>query len=306
MRVQGVKARQGGAGLLLLLLAVLLAPAPAPAEGSAAEPMSLTLESTVSTGLERNAALKASRAGLDASIWDRRASLLAYLPTGSFSSSVTRVDDDTFDQANQAQQGIISLIDGLNQIPGVATPPVQIDPFLYRSTYRTSLFVNQEFPLNLHLIAGSKLSSAGERIARQAYRTDRDGLILALRNAYFRLLATRELVDVAGQALASAENRKVLASEREELGLISRAERMRWDVTLAEARSLASSARNGAILAEMELNRLMDQPIETALVLDEIDEAELEFGAKLASGTAQDLAERVLAQSSSAIALPPI
>ena len=297
MRVTRFAAIRAGAWLLLLASRPVAIPA------RAAEPMPLTLEQVVSIGLERNVSLKASRAGLDASVWERRAALLAFLPTGSLSSSVTRVDENTFDQANQAQLGIVSLLDGLNQIPGVAIPPVQIDPFLYRNTYRTSLAVNQEFPLNLHLLAGSKLSSAGERMAKQMHRADEDGLILSLRQAYFRLIAARELVEVVEQGLASAENRRLLAGEREELGLISRAERMRWDVALAEARSLASGARNGAILAEMELNRLIDQPLETPLAPAPVADAELRLGRELAAGTPQEFAERVLAQSASAGAL---
>jgi outer membrane protein len=291
-------ARRRAALAALLLLTLALASA-----GASAESMPLTLERTVSMGLERNEGLKASREVLAASVWDRRAALLAYLPTGSLTSSVARVDEDSFTQANQARDGIVAMIDGLNQMPGVSIPAVEIDPFLYRNTYRTNLVINQEFPLNLHLLAGDRLSAAGERIARLSLLTSRDALVLSLRRGYFKLIAARELVIVAEQGLDSAENRRLLAVAREELGSINRAERMRWDVTLAEALSQASSARTLAILAEMELNRMLDQPLETALDPSPIDADALAWGHELAAMTALDLAERIIAESASAGAL---
>ncbi len=297
---------------LLTLVATLLVMAllpPNPANGAVGEvERVLTLDGAVALGLERNGGLKASRAALDASVWDKRASLLAYLPTGSLSSSLTRVDDSSLAQANQSRAGFIGLIDGINDLAEeflgeTAIDPFEIDPFLYRDTYRTSLSVNQEFPLNLHLVAQNRLSGAGARLAKQNHIAERDALILSIKQAYFQLLAARELVGVAEQGLASADNRRLLAVERESLGLINRAERMRWDVTLAEARSFMTDAETVEILSEMELNRLLDQPLETALAAEPVDTRTMERASELALLTPRDLADRVIAEGAAATAL---
>ena len=274
-------ARSLGALLILIALA-----ASAGAEEAVSD---LDLEEAIRLGQERNLGLKSSRAALEASTWEKRGSYLAYLPTGSLSSSVTRVDDNSFEQANQIQQNL--------------PPEWEVDPFLYKDTYRTGITVNQEFPLNLHLLGGSKLARAAESAAREGFTADRDALVLGVRSAYFQLLAARDLLRVAEEGVASAENRNLLAAEREELGLIGRSERLRWEVALAEARSLLAAARNGAVLAEMALNQLLHQDLATGLTLAPVDEAAVAWGRDLSEMDPETLAGLVIERSPGASAL---
>ncbi|MBN2171235.1 MAG: TolC family protein [Candidatus Krumholzibacteriota bacterium] len=292
-------ARRLAAGLLALVLAAAAASAESP------QTRSLDMAETVRLALDRNLGLMARRAELSASVWETRSSYLAYLPTGALSSSVTRVDDRSLDQANQAAQGFSGLFELLALDPDLAPylagmGEMSIDPFLYRDTYRTSVTVNQEFPLNVHLLGGSKLARAGERAAREGFLAERDQVVLAARRAYFQLLAVRELVQVAKEGVASAENRQLLARDREELGMISRSESLRWEVALAEARSQLTAANNAAALAEMGLNQLLDQDLRTPLVLAPAGEAAVAWGARLAESDPEDLARRVIAASPAA------
>ena len=295
------------AALLALALAVTAAPALAASAAPAPAPpaRSLDLAETVRLALDRNLGLMARRAELQASVWETRSSYLAYLPTGSLSSSVTRVDDESLEQANQAAQGFGSLFELLALDPDLAPyvagmGDVELEPFLYRNTYRTSITVNQEFPLNVHLLGGSKLARAGQRAARQGLLAERDQVVLDARRAYFQLLAARELVTVAEEGVASAENRQLLAREREELGMISRSESLRWEVALAEARSQLTTAANGAALAEMALNQLLDLDLRTPLVLAPAGEEAVAWGALLAESEPEALAGRVIDASPAA------
>lgn len=297
------RGRRAAAAAAAALLALALAAGAAPAETP--PPLSLDLAGTVRLALDRNPGLMARQAELAASVWETRGSYLAYLPTGSLSSSVTRVDDRTLEQANQAAQGFGSLFDLLALDPDLAPyiedmGDVELEPFLYRDTYRTGITVNQEFPLNVRLLGGSKLARAGRRAARQGFLAERDQVVLDARRAYFELLAARELVTVAEEGVASAENRQLLAREREALGMISRSESLRWEVALAEARSQLTAATNGAALAEMALNQLLDQDLRTPLILAPAGEESVAWGADLAEADPEDLARRVVAASPAA------
>jgi len=283
--------------VIIIAMGLLLA-GPARAQAPAA-PLAIDLAGAERMALANNATLQASRSALDASRWARRASDLAFLPTGGFSSSVTRVDARSLEQANQAQVGFEAILGAL----GVGADEVQIDPFLYRDTYRSALSLNQEFPLNLHLIGGSRMARAGERAAGAGFRAERDAVQFAVRQAYFRLLAARDLLAVAEAGLAAAENRALLAAEREALGMLNRADRLFWEVPVGAARSDLAGARAAATLAEMDLNRLLGLALETPLAPAPVDETVLARAAALAAESPAALVQRRLAASPRALAV---
>ncbi len=292
-------------GWLIVALSIV---AMAPAE-AAETPLPIGIDGELRLALENNAALKGQAAALEASRWHSRGSALAFLPSGAFTSSVTRVDDESLEQANQAQVGMTAMFEGLAQsgLPGMdQLGGIEIDPFLYRDTYRSSFTLNQEFPLNLHLIGGHKLALAGERSSRHAYEGGRESLILGVRQAYLGLLAAHELIRVAEEALAGAENRDLLAAEREELGLISRSDRLLWQVVAAQARRDLAAARSGLALAEMEMNRITGRPLGTSLAPAPLPDDFLSGAGKHGDRDLEALIEQALRGSPQARALDAV
>lgn len=287
------------------LLAALLTVSAIPAAGMEA-PTAIDIDGEILLALENNAALKGQAAALEASRWQSRGSAFAFLPSGAFTSSVTRVDDESLDQANQAQVGMAALFEGLAQsgLPGMdQLGGIEIDPFLYRDTYRSSFTLNQEFPLNLHLIGGHKLARAGERSSLHAYEGGRESLIHGVRQAYIGLLAAHELIRVAEEALAGAENRDLLAAEREELGLLSRSDRLLWQVVAAQARRDLAAARSGLALAQMEVNRLTGRPLATPLAPAPLPDTFLSGARKHSERELEALTDQALDGSPQALAL---
>ncbi len=287
----------------LTLVAVLAFLAFPTIGGTTESAQTLNLDETLALALANNPGLRGQAAAVEAGRWASRSSNLAYLPTGSFSSSMTRVDDNSLDQANQSQIGLIAMIQGLSEMGASGLDGIAIDPFLYRDTYRSSFSMNQEFPLNLHLIGGSKLARAGLRARRENHAAGRAALKREVRQAYFRLLAAGELLTVAEEALGGAENRQQLAIEREELGMINRADRMLWDVTVAEARADQAVLRTGLALAEMDLNRLMGRALQAPLTPVPVDAKQLASARELASRELPELSDRALGNGPLARAL---
>ncbi len=279
-------------GLLGAAMSALALPLEPP--GVLKAPDILSLDEAVDLALEQNPSLHASRAALDGSVWASRKSWLAFLPSGSFSSSVTRVDDDTYNRANQAVSGMEQMFEALG-ISGV-----EIEPFLYRDTYRTSLTVNQQFPLNLNLLGQRGLASAGLRAGEAGYAASRSEIVLAVRQAYFGVLATREMNTVARESVASAENRMALARDKAELGMLPRSDVLRWETTLAEAKSGELAASNGVRLAEMNLNRLLGRALDAPLALERVNEASLGHALCLSEIDPESFAKGILNHSPTA------
>ncbi len=282
-------------GLFSAASAVFALPVEPP--GVLSAPEVLSLGEAVDMALDQNPSMHASRAALNASEWASRKSYLAFLPTGSFSSSVTRVDDNTYNRANQAVSGMEQMFEALG-ITGV-----EIEPFLYHDTYRTSFTVNQQFPLNLNLIGQRGLASAGLRAGEAGLAASRSEITLAVRRAFFSVLATREMNAVAQESVTSAENRMALARDKAELGMLPRSDVLRWETTLAEAKSGELAASNGMRLAEMNLNRLLGRALNAPLSLERVSEAKLGHALSLSEIDPETLAEGILNHSPTARAI---
>jgi outer membrane protein len=282
-------------GLLGIALGVCALPIEPP--GLQAMPDVLSLDAAVTMAMESNPSLRASHAALDASVWASRKSWTAFLPTGSFNSSVTRVDEDTYIRSNAALDGMQMLFENLG------IPVGEIQPFLYRDTFRNSLTINQQFPLNVNLLGQRGLTGAGLRASEASHEASRAEMVLAVRRAYFGVLATREMHEVARKSVASAENRLSLAREKAELGMLPRSDVLRWETTLAEAQSGKLATSNGVRLAEMDLNRLLGRRLNAPLGLERVDEKSLARAGELAKTDPEILASVVSSESPMARAI---
>ncbi|MDP6796530.1 MAG: TolC family protein [Candidatus Krumholzibacteria bacterium] len=251
----------------------------------------LDLDTAMEEALRANLSYRAARAGHDAVLWEDRQSWLAFLPTGNFTSSITRVDEESYLRANQAIDGMIEFLEIMGIDPG------EIEPFLYRDTYRNSFTLSQQFPLNLNLVARKHLSGAGKEASLASLAFSRSDLLYRVRMAYLQVLASREMSRVAEANVRSAENRRDLAQEKLDMGLLARSDLLRWESTLAEARSGLLGARKGEVLAGMELNRLLGRDLGASLPLAEVGEADLSTALALSELDAELLTQRVLGQS---------
>ena len=200
---------------------------------------------------------------------------------------MTRVDPGTYDRANQAVAGMELMFEQLGIPPG----SIEIEPFLYEDTYSSAFSVSQQFPLNLNLVADLKLSGALDRVNRHSLAAERTSIIFETRVAFFQVLLTGDLVDVAKRRLESAKKQLDAATERESLGLISRSERLRWDVEAAEAECGLVEAENSELLAGMALNRLLDFDLADHPDPAAVGESCFEYALSLAAAGPESLVE---------------
>jgi outer membrane protein TolC len=246
----------------LIFLLATLAPVYA-----GATPEELTLEDAIQNALSRNPEVLAAREGLEASkhaVWSAR---LAFAPSASINSSVTRVDDRTFRVANES-------LDGLREILEIAVPDQEFDiePFLYRNTYRTNFQVQLPIYNGGRLWAGLRGANAGRDLSAFAHKAKRDEIALQTRVAFFEHLRAQALEKVARRAVESAEERLETARAGFDVGKRNRSEVLRWEVFLSQRQNDLVQARNGVETSRAALNTVMGYPLGETWSLAEREE----------------------------------
>lgn len=105
------------------------------------------------------------------------------------------------------------------------------------------------------------------RVAERAVEATRDGVRLAVEQAYFGAQLAREVVGVREQALALAERQLEQARLAYRAGVRARTDVLAAQAQVATARADLEAARKDAAVAGMELDRVLGLPLTTELEL---------------------------------------
>ncbi len=99
--------------------------------------------------------------------------------------------------------------------------------------------------------------------AREARQEERVlDVILAAGSAYLELLRTEALARIRAQEVELNRSNLERANARLDLGAANRSEVLRWDTALARSRSASAAAQARVETARLELNRVMNRPLE--------------------------------------------
>lgn len=129
-------------------------------------------------------------------------------------------------------------------------------------------FNDQRFGLGLNMDTdfGSGERSRGERLLYLQYQTEgrnlvqlREKIRMEVRQAYFNLSRTRQLMDIAAGAVAIAEQEYRKASIRHNAGLVDNVELLEAELALEEARVKAFNSRVNYLMAGQTLTMACGQ-----------------------------------------------
>jgi len=109
-------------------------------------------------------------------------------------------------------------------------------------------------------------ASLFSRIANLDVQRTRNDIVLQVKQAFYDVLRTQELVKVAEEALQNAQIRRRLAEAAVEAGVSPKLDVMRADAAVAAAQQSVITARNALQLAKAAFNnvlgRRVDEPVE--------------------------------------------
>lgn len=227
----------------------------------------LTIDKAVETALGQNTGLLGMRHDLESAHWGKLNSLTNFLPRVDLSSNYTRIDDETDRRANAA-------VDFIRQSASTFGIPqsylTDLRPFAYRDAYQTQLTVIQPIYNGGAEIVGVRAADAAQdRSEYQLEDTEQD-VVARVRTSYFMVLKAEELVTLARDASARTAKYLETTRHREELGMRTRTDVLRWEVQLASDEGSVINAENGLALARLQLNEVMGVDMNKQYTLERI------------------------------------
>jgi outer membrane protein TolC len=214
----------------------------------------LSLKETVELALGANLGIKRSLEEINAAEALRHSSMTKFLPTlGSSYNYIYRNEERT-------QPSLLG-----SGRPIVTSPQ---DQYTFTTSFTQPIFTG------FGLITEYRLSDLGLDRAEVSSKLTRQDVILDAKNAYFSVLKTQKLLEVAEQTVTSITSQKEVSENFYKVGLSPLNDLLQSQVQLANARQQLTTAQNNLEIARTQFNTVLRRPVNTPVVLVE----ELDYG----------------------------
>ncbi len=256
--------------VILLTLCACLA-------GAASAQRRLSVEEAVALGTANNRTARIAEARAEAASARAGEARTALLPSLKADASYRR----------------LSEIDPFRvQLPGMPQPvtisPVVLDNYATHVGIQQPLFTG--FKLRSTARAAESLAAAAEEDAR----SDRADLTLTIVSAYWALYQAREVLQAVGENVSRLESYEKDSQSMLRAGLITRADLLKIQVQLSNARIARMDADNDVRLAQMNCDLALCLPLETEIELTSRPGAPVGEKPSLGSLPLSDLRSRAL------------
>jgi outer membrane protein len=269
----------------LVVGAILLAAAWSPLAGAAADAPGDTLRASLTECVE-TALTRGEEIGLaDAALSSAHATYLqarsTALPRLTFSTTYTRQIKSAFSATAEPNikafepDTLAQLRDRVRELEK-ALPTAWLaglgqlfsnTAFASKNTWNASLGLTQKIVQGGSIWNAVAAARHGLRGARDARTDRRDGIVLAVRQAYLDALLAQRGARIAGLALDQAENQLKRVTLRQEVGSASEYELLQAEVQRDNQLPIVKQAQLVREVADLELRRLVNLPADRPLVL---------------------------------------
>jgi outer membrane protein TolC len=212
------------------------------------QPVSLTLQQAVNIALEKNPLRKAALADTKAAAADVREARSLLMPRLSFSETATRGNDPVYVFGSELRQRRFTEADfTLNKL----NSPLPYGDFTTRFGGSWNLF---DSFASWHGIERSKKMS--EAAGHQLDRTEQE-IVFRVVSAYYQVLLATKQLEVAEQAVKTAQSIMDRSQVRFDSGLAVQSDLLTAKVRMAARQQEVIRARNNLEMARAELNTAM-------------------------------------------------
>jgi outer membrane protein TolC len=214
----------------------------------------LTIDQAISTALEQNRTLRASFHTLESSHWGKLNAVTHFLPKVTVDGGLTRIDPESERRANAAVD-FIKVFGTMFGIPASALTDIR--PFAYRDTYAAGLTVVQPiYNGGLEIVGLRAANATQDRDEFSLLDTEQD-VVARVRIGYLNVLKTVELVGLATESVDRTKRHLETTRRREEVGMRTKTDVLRWEVQRASDEGNLISAQNFLAAARLQLNEIM-------------------------------------------------
>jgi outer membrane protein TolC len=209
-----------------------------------------SLRDTIDLALDANLKVKRSQEEINAAQANRNASITGFLPTLG-----TRYN---YLHRNRERTQTVMGPSGGQQI--VVSPQ---DEYTFVTSFTQPLFTG------FGLIRQYQIAELGLDLAGFSARLARQDVVLDAKNAYYSVLKSQKLLDVAQQTVTSIAAQKEVSENFYKVGLSPLNDLLQSQVQLANARQQLTAAQNNLEVARTQFNTVLRRPVNASVVLVE-------------------------------------
>ena len=202
-----------------------------------------TLKQTIESAIKANLGLKSSKEDTAAALALKKASRTQFFPTLSASYGYNRFDAQT-------------VSGGFTVVPE--------EEYSFVTSFSQPIFSG------FSLLRQYDIAKLGLDKAKVNEQLTRQNIILDAKNAYFQLLQTQKLYDIAQKTVVQIRAQKEVADNFYQVGMTPLNDLLQAQVELANAKQELIIAKNNMDNAESNFNTLLRRPINARVVLKDI------------------------------------
>jgi outer membrane protein len=210
------------------------------------------LTQTIDTALKANLGLKQSREEVNAALATKRSRTTNFLPTFSARYGYIRRDEPT----------IQKLITQQGQSTNVIINPE--DEYNFVTSFSQPIFTG------FALINQYKIASLGLDVAEISEKLTRQDVILDAKNAYYSILKSQKLMDVAEDTVKQVTAQKEVAENMYQVGMSPLNDLLQSQVQLANDKQRFITAQNNLAISKSQFNTLLRRPVNAPVAIVDI------------------------------------
>ncbi len=178
----------------------------------------ITLEESIQIARENNKELLAEKSGFESAEWAKKNAFTNLLPKASFNSTLVRIDNETYHQANAPIQ-----------IPGVGMEFPAMFP-VYKTTYTNNVTIQQPVFNGGKVILGYQLAGLAKKQSELAVQNKKKDLTYAVASTYFGILKLQDLRTLSQKSLESTLSHLEKVQKNYNVGTSKKSDVLQWQV----------------------------------------------------------------------------
>ncbi len=213
----------------------------------------LNLVETINAALSANLGLKQAEAEVKAAQATKNSRTTEFLPTLSSRYSYLKRDNPT--------KTIIGITATGQPVEALVNPE---EEYNFITSFSQPIFTG------FALINQYKIASLGLDVAEIRQKLTRQDIILDAKNAYFSILKTQKLLDVAQITVKQITAQKDVAENMYQVGMSPLNDLLQSQVQLANAKQTLITAQNNLAIAKSQFNTLLIRPVNAPVAIVDI------------------------------------
>lgn len=198
---------------------------------------SINLEQCLKMLNKQNREIAAERYGIQAEKWRQRDALGNFLPQINFNSTIVRIDDDTYNEANAGFE-----------IPGIGSFPSLMP--INKTTYQNTITVQQSIFNGGKVIIGYQLAKIARQQAEQSLNNTHNDIVYSGVSNFIQILKLKDLQALAQLSLESSQTQLNTIEERAEVGLALESDILQWKVKVSNSEIALKEIENNLTIVK--------------------------------------------------------